>query len=473
MDPSRPQLPPETPPSAPTSTEQPTAAQSIAAQAIAGQAIAAQAMGTELAPTSARARWGVRIGLALVAVLLVLGIVALRLRNEAAGGGARGGPGGGGPGGRGAGGQAPAPVRTVHPELRDVPIHLEALGTVTPRETAVVRARVSGQLDRVLFTEGQAVHAGDVLAELDTRPFRVALAEAQAVLARDQASLAQARATYTRGTQLHAHELISTQDLEAQAASVATLEATTRADRAAVDRARLDLSYARVVSPIDGQTGLRQVDPGNLVSSADANGIVVVTRVDPIDVVFTVPQDELGAVRAHMQAAPLTVEVLAREGDAPLATGRLTVIDNRIDTATGTVRMKAEVPNDTETLWPNQLVEVRMLLETRRGALVVPDAAVQQGPDGAFVYVIVDHHAVVRPVHIERIVGELAIVAEGVTPADEVVSEGHSRLRPDAEVRLEGDPVPGAPGAGNAASGSTGNAASGGASPRGEAPRPR
>lgn len=412
----------------------------------------------EAAPqVSTRAKWGVRVALVLVAVALVGGIVALRFRNEAATGGLASGRGGG----RGPGGQGPATVRTAHPELRDVPIHLEALGTVTPVETAIVRARVSGQLERVLFTEGQDVHAGDVLAELDPRPFRVALAEAQAVLARDQASLAQARATHTRGTQLHAHELISTQDLEAQAASVATLEATTRADRAAVDRARLDLTYARVTSPIDGQTGLRQVDPGNLVSSTDANGLVVVTRVDPITVVFTLPQDELGAVRTHMREEPLTVEVLSREGEEPLATGRLTVIDNRVDTATGTVRMKAEVPNETETLWPNQLVEVRMLLETRRGALVVPDASVQQGPDGAFVYVIVDHRAVVRPVRIERIVGEVAIVAEGLTPADEVVSEGQSRLRPDAEVRLEGEPAPAGPGGGAPAGGppSTGNGA--------------
>jgi multidrug efflux system membrane fusion protein len=313
---------------------------------------------------------------------------------------------------------------------------------------------VSGQLERVHFAEGQPVRAGDLLAELDPRPFRVALAEAQAVLARDVAALAQARATHARGQQLHAHELLSTQDLEAQAASVATLEASTRADRAAVDRARLDLDYTRVVSPIDGQTGLRQVDPGNLVGSSDANGLVVVTRVDPITVVFSVPQDELGAVRAHMQAGPLPVDVLARDGTTALASGTLSVVDNRVDTATGTVRMKAEVPNTSEALWPNQLVEVRMLLETRRAALVVPDAAVQEGPDGAFVYVVVDHHALVRPVRIERIVGELAIVAQGLAVTDEVVGEGQSRLRPGAEVRLEGEPVaaPGGAGTGPAAS---------------------
>ena len=393
-----------------------------------------------------RASWGVRVGLALLLVAIVGGVIALRLRNEAS----AGGPGARGPGGM----QGPAPVRTVHPELRDVPIHLEALGTVTPLETAIVRARVSGQLERVHFAEGQPVRAGDLLAELDPRPFRVALAEAQAVLARDLAALAQARATHTRGQQLHAHELLSTQDLEAQAASVATLEASTRADRAALERARLDLDYTRVVSPIDGQTGLREVDPGNLVGSSDANGLVVVTRVDPITVVFSVPQDELGAVRAHMQTGPLVVDVLSRDGTTALASGTLSVIDNRVDVATGTVRMKAEVQNTLEVLWPNQLVEVRMLLETRRGALVVPDAAVQEGPDGAFVYVIVDHHAVVRPVRIERIVGELAIVAEGLAASDEVVSEGQSRLRPGAEVRLEGEAVaaPGGGGSGPAAS---------------------
>ena len=396
------------------------------------------------APTPSKASWGVRISLVLVLVAIVLGIVGLRLRNAASGGGGPGGSGRGGPGGE----QGPTPVRTIHAELRDVPIHLEGLGTVTPLETATVRARVSGQLERVLFTEGQDVHRGDVLAELDARPFRVALAQAQAVLARDQASLAAARTTLDRDRQLHAHELLSTQDLEAQEASVASLEATERADRAAVDSARLSVEYARVVAPIDGRTGLRQVDPGNLVSSSDANGIVVITRVDPIAVVFTLPQDELGPVLDRMHEGALAVDVLSRDGARTLASGHLAVVDNRIDTATGTVRMKAEVPNGTEALWPNQLAPVRMLLETRHDALVLPDAAVQQGPDGAFVYVIVDHHAQVRPVHVERIVGELAILIDGVTVTDEVVSEGQSRLRPDAEVRLETDPTPGPGGSG-------------------------
>ena len=382
-----------------------------------------------------RTSWPLRIGMLLFVVAIVGGMVWLRARN------ARGG--GGGPGGRGPGGDSgPAPVRTIHPELRDVPIHLEGLGTVTPIETSIVRARVSGQLTRVLFTEGQEVHAGDVLAEIDARPFRVALAQAQAVLARDQASLESAQHIRDRGVQLHEHELLSTADLQSQEGTVAAAEATVLADRAAVDTARLNLEWTHVVAPIDGRTGLRQIDPGNLVTSADPNGIVVITRVDPITVVFTLPQDEIGAVIERMHVDTLDVDILSRDGTRALATGHLTVVDNRVDATTGTVRMKAQVANEARTLWPNQLVETRMLLETRRGVMVVPDAAVQQGPDGSFVYVVVDHHAQVRPVSIDRIVDDIAIVAGGLTLADEIVSEGQSRLRPDAEVRLETDPVP-------------------------------
>jgi multidrug efflux system membrane fusion protein len=387
---------------------------------------------TELVPP--RTSWPLRIGLALFVIAIIGGIAGLRMRN------ARGG---GGPGGRGPGGDAaPAPVRTMHPELHDVPIHLEGLGTVTPIETSVVRARVSGQLTRVLFTEGQEVHAGDVLAEIDPRPFRVALAQAQAVLARDQASLESARQVRDRGRQLHEHELLSTADLQTQEGAAAAAEATVQADRASVDAARLNLEWTHVVAPIDGRTGLRQIDPGNLVSSGDANGIVVITRVDPIAVVFTLPQDEIGPVLERMATETLDVEVLSRDGTRALATGHLTVIDNRVDPTTGTVRMKAQVENGTRALWPSQLVETRMLLETRRGVMVVPDASVQQGPDGSFVYVVVDHHAQVRPVTIDRIVDDLAIVASGLALTDEIVSEGQSRLRPNAEVRLETDPPP-------------------------------
>jgi multidrug efflux system membrane fusion protein len=379
--------------------------------------------------------WGIGLGL-FVAVIAGL-LIWARLHSGTAELG--------GPGARGGGPQA-VPVRTIHPEIRDVPIHLEGIGTVTPLETAVVRPRVDGSLERVLFTEGQDVHAGDVLAELDARPFRVALASAQAVLARDLASLTQARAARDRGRQLHEHELLSTQDLEALEATAGSLDATVRADRAAVDSARLSVTYTQIVAPIDGLTGLRQIDPGNLVSSTDSNGIVVITQVDPIAVLFTLPQDDLGSVAHQMASAPLSVDVLSRDGATTLATGLLTVIDNRVDVATGTIRLRARIPNADRTLWPNQLVSVRMLLETRRGMLTVPDAAVQQGPDGTFVYVVgADHTASVRPVRIERTVGELALVLEGVAVTDDVVSEGQSRLRPGAEVRLEGEAPPSGP----------------------------
>ena len=407
-------------------------------------------------PAPAKASWAMRIGLLLFVVVLIGGIVALRMRNAA---GPRGGAGGRGPGGE----QGPAPVRTVHPELRDVPIHLEGLGTVTPLQTAVVRARVSGQLESVSFAEGQPVHAGDVIAQIDPRPFRVVLAQAQAVLARDEASLGQARVVLERDRQLHAHELLSTQDLQAQEASVASLDATVQADRASADAARLNLQYTRITAPIDGRTGLRQVDPGNLVSSSDANGIVVITSVNPIAVVFTLPQDDLQGVVERQHEAPLGVRILARDGVTVLEEGHLSVIDNRVDATTGTIRMKAEVPNEHERLWGSQLVQVSMLLETRQGVMVVPDSAVQQGPDGAFVYVIVDHHAQVRAVHVDRIVDDVAIIHDGLALTDDVVSEGQSRLRPDAEVHLESDPPPpsGAPG------GAPGGAGGGGAARRG------
>jgi len=390
---------------------------------------------SETTVPKAKASWGLRIGLFLFVLAMIGGVVYLRIRNGVAG---VGGPGGRGPGAE----QGPSPVRTVHPELRDVPIHLEGLGTVTPLETAVVRARVAGQLESVSFAEGQLVHEGDLLAQIDPRPFRVMLAQAQAVQARDEASLASARQVLTRDEQLRAHELLSTQDYEAQQASVAALQATVSADHAAVESARLNLQFTRIVAPIDGRTGLRQIDPGNLVSSSDSNGIVVIASVDPIAVVFTLPQDDLGDVVAHNHDSPLPVDIMARDGHTVLAQGHLSVIDNRIDPTTGTIRMRAQVPNDHDALWASQLVGVHMLLETLDDAMVVPDAAVQQGPDGPFVYVIVDHHAQVRPVHVDRVVDGLALIHDGLQLTDEIVSEGQSRLRPDAEVRLESDPPP-------------------------------
>jgi len=379
-------------------------------------------------PSGARSRW---VGALLVLGAVVAGVVAWRARDSERG-----------PGRARRGEAGPPAVRTVHPSTRDLPIHLEGIGTVTALQTAVVRPQVAGPLVRMPFREGELVREGDVLAELDPRPFRVELAQAEAVLSRERAALAAARAVLDRDRRLQARELLAIQDLEAQQASVDALEATERAARAAVDRARLEVGYAQVRAPFDGRVGLRRVDPGNVVSPSDADGLVVITQVEPIAVVFSLPQDDLAAVRARMAVEALPVEVFASGREAPLAVGRLTVIDNRIDPATGTVRVRAEVDDAAGALWPNQLVEVRVLLETRAGVMVLPDATVQHGPEGPFVYVVVDGHAQVRPVQIERTVDDLAILSSGVTVTDDVISEGQSRVRPGGEVQREGDAGP-------------------------------
>jgi multidrug efflux system membrane fusion protein len=335
-------------------------------------------------------------------------------------------------------GDAPVPVRVAAAAHRDVPIYVEALGTVTPLATALVHARVEGVLERFTFEEGALVQEGQVLAELDARPFRVAAQQADAAFARDHAQAELARANLVRGRQLHATGLMAQQELETLEAAAAQLSASERASRAGLEAARLQLSYAHVTSPITGLTGLRQVDPGNLVRPSDANGLVVVTAIDPISIVFSIPEDLLGDVRTAMSARALTVEVRSRDGANTLAEGTLQVVDNHIDGETASVRLRAQMENDARALWPQQLVQVRVLLETRQGALVVPDAAVQQGPEGPFVYVVQGETASVRAVVIERTSGQEVILRSGLSEGDQVVVEGQSRLREGATVALPG-----------------------------------
>jgi multidrug efflux system membrane fusion protein len=327
------------------------------------------------------------------------------------------------------------PVVTAPVTRRDVPVWLEGLGTVSAFYTVTVKPQVDGRIDRVLFKEGQPVKKGEVLVQIDPRPFQIQLESAQASLARDAASLKNARLNLERYKTLSQQNLIAVQQMTDQQAAADQLDGQVRADQTLVDAAKLNLDFAQVKSPIDGVTGVRLVDPGNVVHQTDATGLVVVTQLDPITVFFTLPEDDLTSVMKAMSQGALGVQALSRDGDRPLGEGKLAVIDNEINQATATVRMKAVFDNGSRMLWPNQFVKARLQLTTRTGAIVVPAAVVQHGPQGAFAYVVgADSRATVRPIEVDTIQGDVAIIAKGLSPDEVVVVEGQAQIRPGSRV---------------------------------------
>jgi membrane fusion protein, multidrug efflux system len=320
---------------------------------------------------------------------------------------------------------------------RDVAVTVEGLGTVVAYRTVTVRPQVDGRLDRVSFVEGQVVKRGQVLAQIDPRPFLIQLHQAEGALARDRAQLANAQLTVRRDRTLVAKKLIAPQQLDTDLTTVGQLEGTLRIDEATVAAARLNLDYARITSPVDGVTGVRLVDAGNLVRAADSTGIVIVTQLDPIAVLFTLPQDELPRISGEMrpEGKRLRVEALSRDGEALLGAGELQLIDNQINQSTATLRLKAVLPNPQRRLWPNQFVKARLHLATRRAALVVPATTLQNGPSGTFVYVIKPDLTVEpRPVQAEPPRGEMAIIVSGLSEGERVVVDGQSQLRPGGRV---------------------------------------
>ena len=358
------------------------------------------------------------------------------------------GKGRGGKGGKG-GDAGPIPVAASVAELGDIPIYLSGLGTVVPMRTVTVRSRVDGELIRVNFTEGQYVKEGELLAQVDPRPFQVQLDQAEGQLIKDQALLANARIDLERYQTLFKQDSIAKQQVDTQAALVRQYEGAVRTDQAAVDNAKLQLSFARITAPISGRLGLRQVDPGNIVHASDANGVVLITEVQPVTVVFTLPQDNLPAIMQRVRGnARLPVEAWDRGFRAKLASGELLTVDNVIDVTTGTVRLKAKFANTDLALFPNQFVNARMLLETRKGAITIPSAALQRGSQGSFVYVITptgpknpdptadDGTVSVRPVKLGQSDGERVAVESGLATGERVVVDGMDRLREGARVQV-------------------------------------
>lgn len=421
-----------------------------------------------LAAQPARPRAGSRVGRVLVAGAVIAGVVwgvkHLGSRQEPAGGegpaagGQRtaGGPGNpGASGGRDRGGQdgRVVTVQVATVERKELPIWLDGLGTVAASQQVTVRPQVDGRIDKVLFTEGQAVKRGDVLVQLDQRPFLVALHQAQGALARDRAQLDTLRSNLKRYEGLRTQNLVAGQQVEEIAGQVGQLEGSVKIDQAQIESAQLQLDYAQVKAPIDGITGLRQVDAGNIVRQGEPNGVVVITAIDPAAVFFTVPQDQLSSVTQAMARGEVPVEVYSRDGATRLAIGKLAVLDNQVNATTATLRLKALVPNPDRLLWPNAFVKARMLVETRKDAIVVPLVAIQRGPQGPYVYVVgADRTAQMKLVTIALSAGDTAVIATGLDGGEQVIVEGQNQVRAGGKV----EPVkpgggPGGPGSGQPA----------------------
>lgn len=343
--------------------------------------------------------------------------------------------------GRRGGQDGPVPVTIADLTRRDVPIYLDGLGTVQAFNTVTVRPQVDGQLVAVFFSEGQEVKVGDVLAQIDARSFQTQLDQALAKASQDRALLATAKRDLDRYSELIADGYVSKQQIDTQRQTVAQLEATVKADEAAAQNTRISLGYARVTSPISGVTGLRQIDVGNLVTAASTGGLVVVTQIKPISVVFTLPEQMLSDIR-EAGTAGLSVVALDRDNKKQLARGELTVIDNQIDQTTGTIRLKATFVNDDKALWPGQFVNVRLLVRTEKNGIVVPANAVQRGPAGDFVYVAKEDTAEKRDVTVARTENGEALIAKGLNDGDKIITDGQYRLQPGSKIRLASESAP-------------------------------
>ena len=382
----------------------------------------------------AHSRRGPNPVLLIVAILILGGLVWFAAKRQTAAK-ARTGQGAGR-----AMGNFPVPVVPGVVEQKDVPIFLDGLGTVQAFNTVTVHSRVDGQVVKIAFVEGQEVHAGDVLAQIDPAPFQAQLDQNVAKKAQDEAQLAIARLTLERDKELLTGKILAQQDYDTQKATVDQLEATVRGDQAMIDNAKIQLGYTTITSPLDGRTGIRMIDQGNIVHATDSNGLVIITQLRPISVSFTLPEQNLQQIQQHLPTGGArTALAMDRDNKAILSQGKLAVIDNQIDTTTGTIRLKATFANDDLKLWPGQFVNVRLLLETRQGP-VVPASVVQHGPDGDFAFVITpDLTAQVRKIKVAQVDRGQALIEEDLTAGEKVVVDGQYKLQAGSKVKLPED----------------------------------
>jgi multidrug efflux system membrane fusion protein len=337
-------------------------------------------------------------------------------------------------------GRQAVPVSVAPVAVADIPVYLDGLGNVNALSTVTVKTRIDGQLLRFDFQEGQVVHAGEELALIDPAQSEATLGQAEANRFKDAATLQNAQHDLARDTDLVHAGVISQQQFDAQQSQVHVNEGTVKADDAQIQQARLNVNYCHIKSPITGRIGIRFVDPGNMVHASDQNGLVIVTQMEPIAVLFTLPEDDLQPVMQHARAAPLTVEAWSRDGSQKIATGRLLTTDNQIDPNTGTFRCKATFDNSNGALFPNQFVNARLMVDVRRHSMTIPAAAVQHGAQGTYVYVLQPDQTVdMRPVAVALTEGTTAVLANGVQPSDRVVVEGADKLQPKAKVEIGGE----------------------------------
>jgi multidrug efflux system membrane fusion protein len=373
--------------------------------------------------------------LVLLLIFGTAGVVIYR-KSHSGGAGAKA-PAGGGRAGAAAG---PVPVVAGTVMKKDVPIYLDGLGTVQAFNTVTVRSRVDGQLQKVAFEEGAEVKAGDLLAKIDPAPFQTQVSQAEGKKAQDEAQLANARLELKRDEALIKDKILSQDVYDTQKALVQQYEAAVQSDQAAIESAKVQLAYTTISAPIDGRAGIRMVDQGNIIRGSDSNGLVVLTQLKPISVMFTLPEQNLRVIQKNRTTNGMAVVAVDRDNKTELDHGTLTVIDNQIDSGTGTIRLKATFPNANLHLWPGQFVNARLLLNVRKNAPVVPASVVQRGPEGAYAFVIKEDETVeMRPIKVGQIEQDMALIEDGLEPGEKVVVDGQYKLQRGSKVKVSGE----------------------------------